>query len=68
MNVPILREMYKRIPSCESCIYFIKNKNLLLSQCKMFQDKKVLAISCRLDDTKCGFQGLYYKPSFSKKN
>jgi hypothetical protein len=63
-----VKEVVKRIPSCQSCIYFIKNKNHLLSQCKVFDDlpfdkksKKALAIACRINENLCGINGHFYE-------
>ena len=59
-----MRNFVKHIPSCKTCIYFIKNKNPLLSQCKLFDDqdgKKALVIYCRLDESLCGIRGFFYK-------
>ena len=59
----ILKDITKCIPSCQSCIYNIKNKNQLFSRCKVFEqnDKKAFAIYCRIDPILCGIYGAFYK-------
>ena len=64
MYSPYVREIYRHIPSCETCIYFIKKTTPLLSQCKLFDKKS--ALFCRIDNT-CGIEGRYYK-EVSEKN
>ena len=64
MHLQEIKYFIKRIPSCESCAYFIKNKNPLMGKCKFFEyenGKNALVIYCRLDERLCGLQGTFYK-------
>ena len=58
---------YQGIPNCNTCIHFIKVQDG--SRCRLFiQSGTALkwgyylpALQCRLDSTKCGIDGVFYR-------
>lgn len=60
-------------PSCRNCIHFKPNSNYkftsVLNKCHKFGEKNIItdeityqyADSCRLDESKCGKEGLYFE-------
>lgn len=61
------------IPSCRNCVFYkpLENRDFssIYSQCEKFGDKNILTNEikydlvkiCRIDETKCGIQGKYFK-------
>ena len=61
------------IPSCKNCIFYkpVPNRDFscILSECTKFGEKNILSNEikydlvklCRLDESKCGIQGKYFK-------
>jgi len=61
------------IPSCRNCVFYkpLSNRDFscILSECEKFGEKNILTNEirndlvkiCRIDETKCGIQGKYFK-------
>lgn len=61
------------LPSCRNCVFYkpLENRDFssIYSQCEKFGDKNILTNEikydlvkiCRIDETKCGIQGKYFK-------
>ena len=61
------------LPSCRNCVFYkpLENRDFssIYSQCEKFGDKNILTNEikydlvkiCRIDETKCGIKGKYFK-------